>query len=274
MAVTTGQDGRRPLAGRFSRRVHWVLAASLALTFTFAEAANLQVNPILVEFAPGEQSQALWLSNTGTEPLKAQVRVSAWTQINGKDELAPSRDLLASPAILEVAAGERQLVRLIRPSPTPVPVEMAYRLTIDELPVDASKPQDSGVTFLLRYSVPVFVLAEGDTPLSPSRRTATSPVVGKPAQLSASLQPQGETSVLRIANPGRQRVRLSALAWEAADGKRTELTPGLLGYALAGQQMQWTIPLSPQLHARGGRLKARFNDDPNEQPLPLEAAGN
>ena len=46
------------------------------------------------------------------------------------------------------------------------------------------------------------------------------------------------------------------------------------GYVLAGQRMQWEIPLSPQLRAGGGSLKVRFNDDPNDQTLPLETPGS
>ncbi|WP_372015126.1 fimbrial biogenesis chaperone [Pseudoxanthomonas sp. 10H] len=252
---------------------HWFVMAALALAATVAQAADLQVNPIMVEFTAGEQSQAIWLTNTGTQPLKAQVRVSRWTQADGQDQLAPSRDLVASPAILEVAAGEQQLVRLIRPNPAPATAEMAYRLAIDELPADASAPREPGLQFLLRYSVPVFVLAEGNQPLSPSRRSATTPgQAGVPAGVSASLEPQGETSLLSVANPGGQRIRLSNLAWIDGGGQRTEVVPGLVGYVLAGQRMQWAIPLAPPLRANGGSLKVRFNDDPNDQTLPLETA--
>lgn len=267
--------GPRPSPGRSSLTGRWLLLAAGLLAGPTALAADLQVNPIMLEFAPGEQSQALWLSNSGTQPLKAQVRIGRWTQAEGKDQNEPSRDLVASPAILQIAAGEQQLVRLIRPRPEPLQAEAAYRLTIDELPADGAEPLDSGVQFLLRYSVPVFVLAEGTEPLSPSRRTAnTTTSAANPMPLSARLEPQGDASLLSISNPGRQRVRLSNLAWVDRTGQRAELVPGLFGYVLAGQRMQWTIPLSPQLHAGGGTLKVRFNDDPNDQTLPLDAPGS
>ncbi|UNK56750.1 fimbria/pilus periplasmic chaperone [Pseudoxanthomonas daejeonensis] len=273
--MTLDQDRPRPPKGRGSRIRGWLLLAALALAGPAALAANLQVNPIMLEFAPGEQSQAVWLSNTGTEPLKAQVRVSAWSQAGGTDQTEPSRDLVASPAILEVAAGQQQLVRIIRPRSEPLQTEAAYRLTIDELPADGSEPQRSGLQFLLRYSVPVFVLAEGTEPLSPSRRTAsTPPSTGTPTTLSARLEARGDASLLSITNPERQRVRLSNLVWVDTGGHRTELAPGLFGYVLAGQRMQWTIPLSPQQRANGGSLKVRFNDDPNDQTLPLENPGS
>ncbi|KAF1698402.1 hypothetical protein CSC62_05705 [Pseudoxanthomonas jiangsuensis] len=260
----------RPARGRL-RGIGWLLAAGLAWTGPAAQAADLQVNPILVEFAPGERSQALWLTNTGTGTLRAQVRVSRWTQGDGGEQLEPSRDLVASPAILEVAAGEQQLVRLIRPQAAPLQAEAAYRLTVDELPHERERGQDPGLQFLLRYSIPAFVLAEGTGPLSPSRQTEARPDT-RPA-LAASLQPHEAGSLLVVANPGRQRVRLSGLAWVDGQGQRTELVPGLLGYVLAGQQMQWPVPLPTATTARGGQLRVRFNDDASDQALPLDGAG-
>jgi len=263
----------RPLSfpGSGARLAAWLLAAGFAWTGSAAQAADLQVDPILVEFASGEQSQVVRLTNTGTEPLKAQVRISRWTQQDGEEHLEPTRDLLPSPAIVEVPAGQRQLVRLIRPNPVPLQAEAAYRLTIDELPQGDDRPRDSGLQFLLRYSVPTFVLAEGTEALSPSRRESIAPL--QAPDVTARLLAQPEDSVLVVTNPGRQRVRLSALAWVDGAGRRTELVPGLLGYVLAGQHMRWAIPLSQQTVASGGSLKARFNDDPNEQTLPLDPAG-
>lgn len=266
---------RRPLPcpGGGHRASRWLLALAAMLFAATASAADLQVNPILVEFAPDEQSQALWLTNTGTAPLKAQVRVARWTQQDGRDHLDPTRELVASPAILEVPAGQQQLVRLIRPTPSAVSAEAAYRLTIDELPGADAAARDPGLQFLLRYSVPVFVLAPGSSPLSPSRRTAGDTTPPAPVTLTARLEPQGETSLLQVSNPAHQRVRLSGLAWVDTSGRRTNLAPGLLGYVLAGQTMHWEIPLTAQARAGGGSLTVRFNDDPNEQPLPLDTAG-
>src|SRR5690606_4984286 len=125
--------------------------------------ASLQVAPILVELEDGENAEALWLSNSGEKPIRAQVRVLAWSQAGSEDQLDPSRDLLASPPILEIAPGERQLVRIVRPDSGPVPAEQAFRLLVDELP-DPEQEVSSGLQFLLQYSVPVFVLPPGIAP--------------------------------------------------------------------------------------------------------------
>lgn len=270
--------GIRPAHERWPRATslwRWALLAVLASTGSLGVAADLQVNPIMVEFAAGEQAQAVWLSNTGTAPIRAQVRVAAWSQADGEEQQLPTRELVASPAIVEIASGAEQLVRLIRTQATAPQSEMAFRLTIDELPPDASQPVDGGLLFLLRYSVPVFVLAEGTSPLGPSRRTASSPATADVADsLSFQLEAHGEQRLLRVTNRGRQRVRVSNVAWESTDGQRTTLVPGLLGYVLAGQQMHWPLPLPPALQGGGGTLKARLNDQPSDQTLPLDPAGS
>lgn len=249
-----------------------VLALAGILAGSAALAADLQVNPIMLEFAPGEQSQALWLTNSGSSPLKAQVRVAAWTQSDDEDVQTPSRDLVASPAILEVPPGERQLVRLVRPKVGPVQTEQAYRLTVDELP-QAESEAKAGLNFLLRYSIPVFVTPDDLPPLGPTRRVAEPAPVDLDA-LSIQLEPStGETSLLRIGNPGRQRVRFSDLSWVDGAGNRIAVVPGLLGYALAGQSRQWNIPLPASLRSRGGNLRARINDEASDRILPLEEAG-
>lgn len=260
---------RRPNTGAGWRHV---LALAGILAASVAPAADLQVNPIMLEFGPGEQSQALWLTNSGTSPLKAQIRVAAWTQSNGEDVQTPSRDLVASPAILEVPPGERQLVRLVRPHVGPVQTEQAYRLTVDELPQMEAEAK-TGLNFLLRYSIPVFVTPDDLGPLGPTRRAAEPAPVDLDA-LSIQLGPStGEASLLRIGNPGRQRVRFSDLVWVDGEGKRTSVVPGLLGYALAGQSRQWNIPLPASLRSGGGNLRARINDEASDRLLPLEEVG-
>src|SRR5688572_24135268 len=98
--------------GLSSLRTRWqglgaaTLAALLYLPLPTL-AGSLQVTPISLEFAPEEQAQGLWLSNSGTQPIRAQVRVQQWTQADGTEALAATDALVASPPILEIAAGQR-----------------------------------------------------------------------------------------------------------------------------------------------------------------------
>lgn len=234
----------------------------MLLMAPMACAGDLQVSPILIEFSGDEQAQALWLENTGDTPLHAQVRVQRWTQSNANDVLEPSQMLLARPAIVQIGAGQRQLVRVLRTLPLPAPgvQEQAYRLLVDELPGAQAKPAQ-GLNFLLRYSIPAFVLPAGAMPRERATRAAIDA-----AELRANWRVEAGLLTLKVHNAGAQRVRLSQLRWLPEDGPPIELTPGLLGYVLAGQHMQWTLPL-PTPFPLTGTLQARLNDAAIPQPL-------
>ena len=244
-----------------------LLATAAFLLTQAAMAASLQVSPISLEFSPEEQAQGIWLSNTGTVPLRAQVRVQQWSQAEGSDQLAPARDMTASPPMLEIAAGARQLVRIIRLQSAAPAQELSYRLLVDELPDESRQQEDSGLQFLLRYSIPVFVLPQG----SEAAVGGKSIPLADTSTLSAVLHHDRKGSSLAISNQGRQRVRISQLVHVAADGTRTPLVQGLLGYVLAGQSMEWPLELPAGLGGNGV-LKAKFNNDVEEQSLPLVTA--
>jgi fimbrial chaperone protein len=228
-----------------------------------AVAADLQVSPISLEFSPREQARGIWLSNTGAKPLRAQVRVQQWTQTDNQDQLTPTRELSASPPAVDIPPGGKQLVRIIRQQPVAPAVEQSYRLIIDELQVDTvdgSPPP--GLQFLLRYLVPVFVAVEPASPADPRQSDISA--------LSASLQTASKPPQLVVKNTGRKHFKLAQLAYVDADGRRTVVAPGLLGYVLAGQQMQWPLKVAPAQGAYGaGAFKAKFNADLEEQTLPL-----
>lgn len=243
----------------------WALLVAGVLSAGPTHAGDLQVAPISLELAAQEQAQTLTLTNSGDRTLRAQVRVMAWSQAGGSDDLQPTRLLLASPPIVEIAPHAQQLVRIIRPDGTPPARELAYRLIVDELP-DPALADTAGLKLLLRYSIPVFVLPPGVVPLL--SRTDTIP----PTDLSAiSARLQG--GVLDVANAGSTRLKISGLVWTNADGSRVPLNPGLLGYVLAGQDMHWPMTLPPAAKP-GGSLRAHFNGDADEQALALDRAGH
>jgi fimbrial chaperone protein len=243
----------------------WALLVAGVLSAGPTHAGDLQVAPISLEIAAQEQAQTLTLSNSGDHTLRAQVRVMAWSQAGGTDDLQPTRLLLASPPIVEIAPHAQQLVRIIRPDSTPATRELAYRLIVDELP-DPALADTSGLKLLLRYSIPVFVLPPGVVPAL--ARTDTPP----PTDLS-TVAARLQGGVLDIANAGTTRLKISEVAWTNQDGTRVALHPGLLGYVLAGQDMHWPLALPPAARP-GGSLRAHFNGDADEQALALDRTGH
>lgn len=237
------------------------VALSLVLVLPMtAQAAGLQISNVLLEFQPKDTAQGLWLMNTGKTPLRAQARVQQWTQLDGEDMLSPTRVLAASPPMVEVAPGQQQFIRVVRLQPEVPAKEQAFRLLIDELPVDESTA--TGVQFLVRHAVPLFVLPQAGQALG-GRRGITDQ-----AALTVQLLPSLTTDAqLEVHNTGSQRVRISELVLVDTQDKKTVLIPGLLGYALAGEKMRWPLKLTAEQWRMGGKLTARLNDDPELQSI-------
>ena len=237
------------------------VALSLALVLPMAaQAAGLQISNVLLEFQPKDTAHGLWLTNTGKTPLRAQARVQQWVQLDGEDLLSPTRVLAASPPMVEVAPGQQQFIRIVRLQPEVPGKEQAYRLLVDELPADESSA--TGVQFLVRHAVPVFVLPQDGLVLG-GRRGITDQ-----SSLSVQVLPSQTTETqLEVRNGGSQRVRFSELTFVDTQNKKTALTPGLLGYALAGEKMRWPLQLAAEQWRVGGKLMARLNDDPELQSI-------
>src|SRR5262245_37680217 len=115
----------------------YAFLASMCMLHVLANASGLQVAPTSLTLKSTQNAEGLWLSNTGDGPVTAQVRVYRWTQENGEEREEPSRDVLVSPPMIQIAASERQLIRVIRTGPPPATAEEAYRVVIDELPLSA-----------------------------------------------------------------------------------------------------------------------------------------
>lgn len=231
-----------------------LLLASLALACGSALASGLQVAPISVTLQPRENAQGLWLSNTGADVVHAQVRVYQWTQADGKNVLTPSRGLIVSPPMLEIKPGAKQLIRVIRTGAPPSgagAVEAAYRLAIDELPIDTQGKK--GLQFVLHYSVPVFVEPVGGVKTAPA--------------LQWQLEPAGDQATLQIGNHGSKHAQISQLGFVASSGKRTEVDTGLLGYVLPGATMRWPLKQPAATFTSGGTFEAHVNDAPTTQAV-------
>lgn len=218
-----------------------------------AHAGSLQLMPTLLTLNAGTKAQGLWLSNTGQTPLSAQVRVFRWTQSQNQDHIDPTDDVISSPPMLTLAAGEKQLVRIVRPDADPTgTAELAYRVLVDELPEPGD--QRPGVRFVLRFSVPVFV----------------RPAQLSPPALRASVQVRDGQPHLLIRNAGGEHAQFSAVSLVDAAGNSTLVAEGLLGYVLPGAERDWPLSLSAASLAGRFRIKARVNAQPFEQPVPVE----
>ncbi|WP_353189321.1 fimbria/pilus periplasmic chaperone [Pandoraea pnomenusa] len=227
-----------------------VLVALLLRCVTLGNAATLQVSPVIVNLPPAQPATTLTLGNSGDAPIHGQLRLYAWTQDHGANVLAPTDDLIASPPIVRIAPGERQIVRLVHVARPPARQERSYRLLVDELPpLDA--PRGEGVSIRLRYSLPVFVQAE----------QASAPALHFGVDTN--------TGALEVRNNGDRHAQLGATNVRDATGRNVELSRGLLGYVLAGQTRRFAVrwpsgapPLAPfTVESRIDTVPMRFAAD-------------
>lgn len=227
-----------------------------------AAATGLQVAPTLLTVEANRSAAGLWLSNTGERPLHAQVRAYHWSQAQGRDELTPSPALIVSPPLVELPAGARQFVRVIRSGAAPGEREDAFRILIDELPIDEPRASaadaGSAVRFVLRYSVPVFLAPAGG---------------GAPAQLDGELDGNASPPRLVVRNLGGMHAQLGNLVLVDAGGRHRELSSGLVGYVLAGQTMHWDLPVDKIALSAGGEVQSRINGEPRERKVASLGAG-
>ncbi|MBA2238177.1 MAG: molecular chaperone [Lysobacter sp.] len=208
-----------------SRLARHLAVGAVSVLLLAAGAAHargqLQTRQTGVDMPSGARAGRLVLANSGDEPVAAQIRVYTWTQENGEDRLEPAVDLLVSPPIVEIPAGGEQLIRLIRPDATPPAQELAYRVVVDELPGD-NQASENAVAVRMRFLIPAFI------------RTADP----APPDLHCSV----EENTLSCENRGSRAAQLGATVLQDANGNTFQVTPGLMGYVLAGSSRRWPLP--------------------------------
>lgn len=218
-----------------------------------ASAASLQVAPTSLQLAPRQNAEALWVSNSGAAPVDVQARVFRWTQRDGKDALEPTAELVVSPPMQSLAAGQQQLIRVVRAQPDAPVEQLAYRVIVDEVP--ALDPDRRGMQFVLRYSLPVFIQPAGEHPLKPTLQARVLP--GDDGQL-----------LLEVHNSGNSYAQIADLALGTLERPQV-FQPGLVGYVLSGQTMRWPLEITAARMV-GSTLSAKINGE--SVPTPLSPA--
>jgi fimbrial chaperone protein len=229
-----------------------LLSATAVITAPLAaQAASLQLSPVNVEVpAPGATS-TITLTNTGSEDINAQIRVFKWVQVNGQDQLVPTKDVVASPPAMKIGPGKNSVVRIVRTNKTPVVSEETYRLKVDEVP----KPPHAGqaaVGFAVSYSVPVFF----------SNHKQGAALSWKASIVKGQIR-------LEADNNGDRRARIVDLKIAKA-GKSVTVAPGLAGYVLRQSAKVWTVKGGAKFAAVGDTIKIIATGDTG----PIETTAN
>ncbi|HET6538178.1 MAG TPA: molecular chaperone [Sphingopyxis sp.] len=183
------------------------------------------INPIIESDA---RAAALWLENKGKASATLQIRIYAWAQQDGDNRYAEQSEVIGTPPIVTIEAGQRQLVRLTRMTPPSDMAEASYRIIVDEIPTsDAAEAPGAAIRFRMRYSLPLF--AYGNRAVPPT------------TELAWRMGHHDDGRFLEIRNHGTGHAKLTKLRFssgvrEAAVGK------AFLGYILPGATMRWPLP--------------------------------
>jgi fimbrial chaperone protein len=214
-----------------------------------ASPASVMIWPVNPSIPSTERAAALWLENRGREPVILQVRVFGWSIADYRDEYAADPpEIVTSPPMATIAPGRRQLVRLMRTAEIPRGREAAYRVFVDEIPrpevatplnAASPRPLELGLTFRMRYSLPLFVYGEGLQPAAAETTSTAAPDVR--AALDWWVASDAGQTWLYVRNRGPVHARLTRVALTTPE-ETVQIASGLLGYVLPGTAMRWPVP--------------------------------
>lgn len=227
--------------------------------------AGLRVTPLRLDLSAQQSATQIELTNLGAAALPVQVSAFGWTQQDGRDVYAPTKDLFFAPPIVSVPAGGNSIVRFRLRGAAPQGVERAYRVYFQEI----APPQSAGtagMAFRLKLGVPVFV--------APAKPVAP--------RLELQHQSARDRLELTLANAGTAHLKIHGLEVFAAtvdrarpDGVVAKATHSEQGanYLLPGSRHRWTLALPPGADPARHVLLVRTDDYSGKAASGMTPAG-
>lgn len=219
-----------------------------------AYGASFSISPVRIELSAQETTSAVTITNTGDEPVSVQLRVFSWRQKSNEDRLEPTRELVATPPVFTVPAGESQIVRIGLRRPPQGGSESTFRAIFEEIP---GPPPPSGGPQLrinLRISVPVFY----------------APAEGLKSALSWQFWRQAPGQLhLTVRNAGTASAHLGDFAIANATGAPPVAQQKNFAYVLPGAERSFTINV-PAADTNNTRLQLRTMLDGQPIEVPVE----
>jgi fimbrial chaperone protein len=122
-----------------------------------AIAGRFSVAPIRVDFGGGVRIGAVTVTSEDDHPLVFRNTPSVWTQnADGGDVYTPTSDLVVTPPLLRVEAGEPRIVR-IGTLREPGDIERSYRVFLEEQAPANAEGGTATIAVVIKFGVPVFV---------------------------------------------------------------------------------------------------------------------
>lgn len=265
----------RHLAGSIgmSRAAAIALAAAMAGSFD-AGAASIQIAPVRVVLQPGRPVASLTVTNDGASEIPMQAEVMSWSQKDGQDLYAPTREVLVNPAIFRIPPNGRQIVRLGLQVGALADAERSYRIFLRQLPRDKALPVADGgggeapgagpeLQTLLQLVLPIFV-----PPSTPAGTPSATWRLDAPVATSAP--PSAPT--LAVDNLGREHLQFTQVTVRQADGKEL-LRQRMSVYVLPRQGARLPVPLPSLPPGTSLQFEAQTDSDVPLPPVFLQVPG-
>jgi fimbrial chaperone protein len=217
------------------------------------------VGPVRLDLSPQHPVAILEVQNTAEAATLAQVEALDWAQSIEGESLEPSSELIATPLVINLAAGETQKVRVGLRAPNESSIEHSYRVLVEE--VSPTFVASAGLRFAVRISVPVFAVSGEQKSVAAADADALS-------------------WTARQGGPGCQRLLVSNNSSAHMHLLRTELLgprgevlwqAGTPEYVLAGSRNRLRDEVCGPISTRGAQL--RLTTESRTIILPVSGAG-
>ena len=228
------------------RRIGFAIVA-LAAAFAGARgshAAQLRVEPVLLELNAPAAAGSLTLRHDEDTEIVVQTRVMRWSQADGKETLEPTTDVVASPPTVKLSPGADYVVRVVRVSKRPVTRRRKlprHRRSAAQHPAPAGARRQS--------SDPAF--DPGVLPQSATERVECR-LVASPSRATSSWSSRATAATSACAS--------HRCAFATRAGATVSFGNGLVGYALGRSSMSW-VASEPSARLRRGRVRVDYCRD-------------
>ena len=227
----------------------------------FALAADLAVQPVRIELAPGHDRAAITVTNRSGQATVVQVDTLSWTQTGAQDRLTPTTELRVNPPMFTLPAGGSQVLRLgVRRPAGDLQRESTYRLLLREVPAAPALPgagatPTQGVRVLLQISVPVYA--------------APSKIV--PGQAWQARRAADGAIAVDLSNTGNAHILVTRIALRPEGAPQSVAPLALLqagAVVMADQSRGWL--LRPESPVSGPRVALDVETDRGRQHVVLD----
>jgi fimbrial chaperone protein len=231
-------------------------AVSLGCACAYAQAGTFNISPIRAELGGPRHTAVLTLANADDQPVVVQVNVVQWSQSEGADQLDDTREMLATPPVLQIPGMSEQIIRVaLRREPDP-DRELSYRVIFQEVP-QAAAADFTGLRVALRISIPVFV--------APARGKASAEV-----SWEAHWLPDGDLEVAAT-NHGNGHTQVIDFDLDLP-GADAPLHGNTSKYVLPGNRIVWTLK-PPADAAKAGPIKIHGRSDQGDFAADVATPG-